>query len=336
MPTPIRVAINGFGRTGRAAFRVALKNKRVQIAAINDLTDTKTLASLLKRDTVHGEYSENVGFDKNHVIVNGKKYPVSAEKDPVKLPWKKKKIDVVIESTGRFVRDGLAYAHIDAGAKKCIVSAPDKGKSDIKTFLFGVNDKEYAGEPVISMGSCTTNCVAPVAQIMEKSFGVQKALISTVHSYTANQNLADGPSSDLRKARAAAQNIIPTTTGAAIATTRVLPSLKNKFDGMAFRVPTISGSITDFTFLIKKKTTDKKINNAFKRAAENPQYKKILATTEEPLVSSDIVGKSYSALIDLSLTKVVCGNLVKVLAWYDNEWGYSSRLVDIVIVIGGK
>jgi len=330
---PIKIAINGFGRIGRASFKIAIQNKNLQVVAINDLTDPKILAGLLKRDTVYGEFPGKVEVSRAGLMVNGKKYPVLSEKDPAKLPWKKNRVDVVLECTGFFTKDGAAYAHIDAGAKKVVISAPDKGESDIKTFLMGVNEKDYAEEPVVSMGSCTTNCVAVVAKVIEKNFGIQKALMTTTHAYTSTQNLVDGPNKDLRRARAAAHNIVPTTTGAAIATCKVIPSLKNRFDGLALRVPTISGSISDFTFLVKKKTTDKKVNNAFVRASKNPQLKKVLGFTKEPLVSSDIIGTTESAIVDSCFTKVVGGNLVKVLAWYDNEWAYSCRLVELAHVV---
>ncbi|MFA4936680.1 MAG: type I glyceraldehyde-3-phosphate dehydrogenase [Patescibacteria group bacterium] len=330
---PIRIAINGFGRIGRAAFKVALTKKKYEVVAINDLMESATLAHLLKYDTIYGNYGQEVKFDRKHLIVNGKKYLVIAEKEPNKLPWKKLKVDVVLECTGRFTTQNDAKAHLKAGARKVILSAP--AKDDITpTYILGVNVQGKIKQDIISNASCTTNCIAPVAQIITSAFGVKKAMMTTVHSVTAEQNLVDGPPpglhKDLRRARAASQNIVPTTTGAAKATFKVVPELKGVFDGMAVRVPTICGSIADFTFVLKKKTSAQQVNNIFKRAANNPRFKGILQVTTEPLVSSDIIGSPYSSIVDLSLTQVVDGDLVKVVAWYDNEWGYANRLVEMV------
>lgn len=329
----IKIAINGFGRIGRTAFKVALDqhSSEVEVVAINDLTDTKTLAHLLKYDTSYGIYSKNVNFDEQNLIVDGKKYRVYAEKDPVGLPWKSLDIDVVVESTGKFTSAAKSQVHLTAGAKKVVISAPSEGT---KTLLLGVNAQGYRGETIVNNASCTTNCVAPVAAVMDGKFGVLKAMLTTVHAYTADQNLQDGPHHDLRRARGAAQNIVPTSTGAAIATTEALPNLKGLFSGVAIRVPVTVGSISDFTFLLKRKVTLEEVNTAFKEASQNPIYQGILAFTEEPIVSSDIIGRSESSIVDLSLTQVVDGDMVKVFAWYDNEWGYSHRLIEQVINVG--
>lgn len=344
----IRTAVNGFGRIGRTAFKIALDkySSDIEIVAINDLTDAKTLAHLLKYDTNYGTWNHEVSSDDTHIIVDGKPYQVLAEKEPKKLPWKDLNIEVVIESTGRFTDSEGANKHIQAGAKKVIISGPVKlqetpGVSnltpevkDIKTYILGVNGARYGGEAVISNSSCTTNCIAPVAAVMNLKFGVLKAMMTTIHSYTADQNLQDGPHKDLRRARAAAQSIIPTTTGAAISTTEVIPELKGLFDGQSIRVPTPVGSISDFTFLLKRKVTAEEVKTAFKEVSQNPMFSKILAVTEDPIVSSDIVGRSESAIVDLSMTQVVDGDMVKVFAWYDNEFGYSNRLVEQVVNVG--
>ena len=336
----LKIAINGFGRIGRAAFKVALEEhpQEVDIVAINDLTTPAVLAHLLQYDSAYGRWPKNISSDDKGILVDGKSYPVLAEKDPSALPWKDLQIDVVIESTGRFVDEAGMSKHIGAGAKKVVLSAPAKG-GGVGTFLVGVNQEKYKGQNMINNASCTTNCIAPVAAIMHEQFGVLKALMTTVHGVTAEQNLVDGPppggkANDLRRARAAYVNIIPTTTGAAISTTEAIPELKGLFDGRALRVPVIIGSISDFTFLISKKATVEEINEAFKKASQTPRWNKIVAVSDEPLVSSDIVGRSESAIVDLSLTQVVDGDLVKVFAWYDNEWGYANRLVEQVINVG--
>jgi len=327
----VTIAINGFGRIGRAAFKIIQAKKGLEIVAINDLMPPKALAYLLKYDSVYGIYQESVGHDEKNIIFKKKKIPVLAEKDPRNLPWKEMKVDVVLECTGRFVRDGAARAHIEAGAKRVIISAPAKGEGNVETFLLGVNEDRYSDQKVISNASCTTNCVAPVARVLQENFGIVKGMVTTVHAYTAGQNLVDGPNKDPRRARAAAINIVPTTTGAAIATTKVIPELESGFDGMAIRVPVATGSISDFTVLLQKKTTVEEINFAFLEYSK--KHKEILEVTTEPLVSSDIIGNSHSAIVDLSLTKVVGGDLVKVMAWYDNEWGYANRLVEQVKVV---
>jgi len=325
-----KIAINGFGRIGRAAFKIALEQPGVEVVAINDLTDAAILAHLLRYDTAYGHYRKTVAVKEGKLVVDGKEFPVYAEPDPKKLPWGKLGVDVVLECTGRFTDKAGALQHIEAGAKKVILSAPAKGDDDsVPTFLIGVNEDAYNGETVISNASCTTNSLAPVAKIIHEKFGIAKALMTTIHSYTADQNLQDGPHKDLRRARAAAQNIVPTTTGAAIAVTQVIPELAGLFDGHSMRVPTLVVSLTDFTFVLKKKTTVEEINTVLKEAAKETRYQKVLAVTEEPLVSSDFIGNPYSSIVDLSLTKVIDGDLVKVVAWYDNEWGYSNRLVEM-------
>ncbi len=338
MQNKVKMAINGFGRIGRQAFKIALEKSEIEIVAINDLSGAEVLSKLLKYDSNYGKFPHEISFDDTHIIVDGKSYLVSSEKDPSLLPWKKLEVDVVIECTGRFTDSEKAGAHLAAGAKKVIISAPAKDEGMTKTFVLGVNGEDYSGESIISNASCTTNCIAPVAHVLETQFGIEKAMMTTIHSYTAEQNLVDGPppgghSNDLRRARAAAINIVPTTTGAAISATETIPSLKGMFDGMAIRVPTPVGSLTDFTMLLKKDVTVEDINNAFIKASTNPLYKDRLVVTDEQIVSSDIVGNPASAIVDLSLTKVVGGNLVKVIAWYDNEFGYSNRLVEQVILI---
>ncbi len=332
----LKVAINGFGRIGRSAFKVALDSHKneVDVVAINDLTDAKTLSHLLKYDTAYGIYDKEVTSFGNNVIVDGKKFPIHAEKDPANLPWRELGVDVVIESTGRFTNKEGSTRHVKAGAKRVVISAPAKG-GGVGTYLIGVNAEEDKGqEQIINNASCTTNCIAPVAAVINAKFGVAKAMMTTIHSYTADQNIQDGPHKDLRRARAAAENIVPTTTGAAVATTEVIPELKGLFDGIAVRVPTLVGSVSDITLLLKKKVTVDEVNNAFKEAMKQPIYKGVLVATEEPLVSSDIVGRTESSIVDLSLTQVVDGDLVKVFAWYDNELGYSHRLVEQVIRAG--
>ncbi len=334
----IRVAINGFGRIGRNAFKIGLGYDQIEVVAINDLTSPEVLATLLKYDTNYGKYDREVGFDENHLIVAGQPIPVLAEKDPSLLPWRKMKVDVVIECTGRFTKDGAARAHLQAGAKRVVISAPAKG-GDVKTYLLGVNSDAYAGEDVVSNASCTTNCISPVINVLHTAFGVSKAFMNTVHSYTAEQNLVDGPppgghADDLRRARAAAQNIVPTTTGAAISTTEAISELKGAFDGIALRVPTAVGSIANIVALLKKPVTVEAVNQAFVEAAGHPFYKNILVVNREPIVSADIVGSTASAIVDLPFTRVVGGDLVSVLAWYDNEWGYSNRLIEEVVLVG--
>ncbi len=329
-----RVAINGFGRIGRHTFKAVWNREKVEIVAINDLTDNKTLAHLLKYDTAYPEFSGKVDYDDKNLIIGKKKIKTYAEKDPAELPWKELKVDIVVESTGVFRKIEDAAKHLNAGAKRVIISAPGKG-SGIKTYIRGVNCKSYSKEEVIDNASCTTNCSSTVMRVMENKFGVKRAFLTTVHSYTADQNLQDGPHKDLRRARAAAQNIVPTSTGAATATAKVVPALKNKFDGLAIRVPTITVSLTDFVILTKKKATVESVNKAFKQASKS-YLKDILAVSEEPLVSSDYVGNPHSAIVDLSITSVIGGDLVKVVAWYDNEWAYALRLAEMLEIVGKK
>jgi glyceraldehyde 3-phosphate dehydrogenase len=326
----IRVAINGFGRIGRAAFKIMLDSKKYEVVAINDLAPVDSLAYLLKYDTVYGIYPKKISHGKDNISVNGKKYQITSKPDPKKLPWKKLKIDVVLECTGFFVKDGAAGAHIQAGAKKVIISAPAKGGGGVDTFLLGVNETKYGKQKIISNASCTTNCVAPAAQVLVSKFGVAKAMLTTIHSYTGAQKLVDAPHKDPRRGRSAAENIIPTSTGAAIATAKVIPELEGLFDGLAIRVPTPVVSLSDLTFLLKKDVTVKQVNNALIAASKSKRYKGVLGVTDEPVVSSDFIGDPRSSIVDLSLTKVVGGNLVKIITWYDNEWGYSARLVEMI------
>lgn len=336
----LRVAINGFGRIGRNAFKVATEKhiETIEIVGINDLTSPAVLAHLLKYDSAYGVWPLEVLSDETNIIVNAKKYKVYEEKEPAKLPWKELNVDVVIESTGRFAHAEGMSQHLSAGAKKVVLSAPAKG-GGVETLVLGVNAHNYKGEQLVNNASCTTNCIAPVVAILEEAFGVAKALMTTVHGVTAEQNLVDGPppggkSNDLRRARAAYVNIIPTSTGAAVATTEAIPALKGLFDGRALRVPVITGSITDITFVLKKKTTVEEVNQAIKKACEDPKLKGIVAWSEGALVSTDIIGRSESAIVDLPLTQVAGGDLVKVFAWYDNEYGYANRLVEQVINVG--
>lgn len=328
-----KIAINGFGRIGRNAFKVAFDRSDLEIVAINDLTDVATLAHLLKYDSNYGTYKHEVTHDEGNIIVDGKTVKVCAEKDPVMLPWGDMGVDVVIESTGRFVTTVDANAHIKAGARKVVISAP--AKDDTKTLVIGANEDEIseAGD-VISNASCTTNSVAAVIDIIEQEFGIEKAMLTTVHSYTASQDLQDGPGKDLREARAAAENIVPTTTGAAKAVALTVPSMQGKFDGLSVRVPTSVVSLSDVTMVLKRDTTKEEINEVFVKASKEPYYQGIVAVSDVPLVSKDYVGNSNSGTVDLALTNVVAGNLAKVVVWYDNEWGYSNRLVELVADVG--
>jgi len=325
-----KIAINGFGRIGRAAFKIALDKPNLEVAAINDLSDSKILTHLLKYDTVYGQFKKQIESNETQIIVDNKKYQVFSEKDPSKLPWKDLEIDVVIESTGFFRNKEQAGAHISAGAKKVALSAPPKDET-IKTYVLGVNDEDLSTtkEKIVSCASCTTNCIAPIIKVINDRLCISKALMSTIHSYTADQNLVDGSHKDLRRARAAAINIVPTSTGAAISTCEVVPALRGLFDGIALRVPTPIVSLSDITCLVKRKTTAEEVNKILKQAAET-NLKNILAVSEQELVSSDFIGNPHSAIADLLLTQVVAGDLVKIIAWYDNEWGYANRLVELV------
>jgi len=358
----VKVGINGFGRIGRIAFRIwALKHtNEMEIGAINTSGSMNVdgWTHLVNFDTMYRRFELKVQSEKvkeakdvsdddpliGYLLIGEKniKIPVLAQRDPAKIPWGKYGVDVVVESTGAFTKEEDAKKHALGGAKRVVLSAPSKG-GNVGTFVLGVNDPSTSSGQgqkeavVISNASCTTNCVAPVAAVIHSAFGIEKALLTTVHSYTDDQNLQDNSHKDMRRARAAAENIIPASTGAAVATTETIPELKGLFDGMALRVPTATGSISDFTFLLKQNVTVEEVNNALKKAAEeNALYKGILAVTNEPLVSSDIIGRSESAIVDLALTQVVAGNLVKVFAWYDNEWGYANRLVEQVIRVGQR
>jgi len=339
----IKVAINGYGRIGRVAHRVILEKfyEEIEVVAINagSSTDIKGWMYLLKYDTVYGPILNlPISFDENkelngqigNLIVEGNKVPVFSQKDPSLLPWKDLNIDVVIESTGHFETTEKLKAHIAAGAKKVVLSAP--AKDDTPTYVLGVNAKDYKGEEIISNASCTTNCIAPVAKVIVENFGVEKAMMTTIHSYTSDQKLEDGGHKDYRRARAAAANIIPTSTGATTAAAKTVPELTGIFDGLAIRVPVPVGSLADFTFVLKKETTKEEVNEVLKQEAQKEEYKGIMAVSEDPLVSSDIIASSYSTIVDLSLTQVI-GNLVKIIAWYDNEYGYANRLIEETIMV---
>ncbi|KKR18165.1 MAG: Glyceraldehyde-3-phosphate dehydrogenase [candidate division CPR2 bacterium GW2011_GWC1_41_48] len=328
----MKVAINGFGRIGRQVFKAFTENyPKVEIVAVNDLTDTKTLAHLLKYDSTYGIFDADIKPTEKGISVHGKEVKVFAEKDPAKLPWKKLKVDVVIESTGFFTDGEKAKSHLAAGAKKVIISAP--GTNVDKTIVMGVNHDEYdeASHNIVSNGSCTTNCLAPIAKVLLDEFGINKGIMTTVHSYTNDQKILDLPHEDLRRARAAALNMIPTKTGAAKAISEVIPELEGKMDGLAVRVPTPTVSIVDLTIEAGRAVKAEWINSAMKFASEQGKLKGYLQYTEEPLVSMDLKGNKYSAIFDASLTKVVGENMVKVFAWYDNEWGYSNRVTDLAV-----
>jgi glyceraldehyde 3-phosphate dehydrogenase len=328
----VKIAINGFGRIGRCIFRAACDNEDIDFVAINDLTDAKTLAHLLKYDSVHGRFEKDVRAGENSLIVDGKEIKILSERDPANLPWGDLGVEVVVESTGRFRdRDG-AGKHIKAGAKKVIISAP--AKEPDWTVVLGVNEKDYDSEKhnIISNASCTTNCLAPVAKVILDKFGIKKGFMTTVHSYTSDQSLLDLPHKDLRRARAAAVSIIPTSTGAASATSLVIPELKGKLDGLAMRVPTANVSIVDLVVETEKDVTADEVNNALKEAAKG-ELKGILECTDEPVVSIDFNGNSHSSIVDLDSTNVIGGNMVKILSWYDNEMGYSNRMVDLILYV---
>jgi glyceraldehyde 3-phosphate dehydrogenase len=332
----LRVAINGFGRIGRTAFKCGWGRPGIEFVVINDLTAPNILAHLLKYDSVFRTWPHQVSSDEKNLIVDGIKIPVIAEKNPLNLPWKEYQVEVVVECTGRFTNLELAKQHLEAGAKRVVISAPAK---EVPTYLMGVNHFHLKPEDlVINNASCTTNSIAPVAVIIDEAFGILKAMMTTIHSVTAEQNLVDGlpPAMhpDLRRARSALINIVPTSTGAAKAVGEAYPVLKSLFDGIAVRVPSLDVSLSDFTFLLKRKTTVEEINQVFKEAVDSPRWKGIVGVTEDPLVSSDFIGSSYSTIVDLGMTRVVDGDLVKIMAWYDNEWGYSMRLMDMVEEIG--
>jgi len=332
----IRVGINGFGRIGRNYLRAILESGAdIQVVAVNDLTDNKTLAHLLKYDSVLGPLKAEVSYDEESITIDGQRIRALADRDPANLPWGELGADIVIESTGFFTDAEKAKAHIAGGAKKVIISAPAKNEDG--TFVVGVNHTDYdpATQHIISNASCTTNCLAPLAKVLDEAFGIERGLMTTIHAYTGDQNLQDGPHRDLRRARAAAINIVPTSTGAAKAVALVLPQLKGKLDGYALRVPTPTGSATDLTFTAGREVTVEEVNAAVKAAAETPELKGILAYTEDPIVSTDIITHPASSIFDAGLTKVI-GDQVKVVSWYDNEWGYSSRLVDLTVYVGER
>jgi glyceraldehyde 3-phosphate dehydrogenase len=332
-----KIAINGFGRIGRSALKAGWHKEGFEVVAINDLTDAVTLAYLLKHDTNYGLWDVPVSAEGNALIIGGKKIALFAEKDPAALPWKKLGIDIVIESTGLFTTQEKAEGHIKAGAKGVVLSAPAKG-GDVPTYVRGVNCSGIKDDrhKVINNASCTTNCVAPVTAVMEEAFGIEKAIMTTVHGYTASQALVDSPKKDLREGRAAAENIIPTSTGAAIAVTETIPQLKEKFDGLSVRVPIPTVSLSDMTFVLKRDVTIDEVNDALVKASQTPRFSGILGVSFEPLVSSDYIGDERSAIVDAELTNVVGGNLVKVVAWYDNEWGYSHRLAEVVLMAAAR
>jgi glyceraldehyde 3-phosphate dehydrogenase len=325
----VRLAINGFGRIGRCTFRGALENG-IDVVAINDLTDAKTLAHLLKYDSVHGKFPGTVKAKEKSIIINGKEIPILAEKDPAVLPWKDMKVDVVLESTGVFRSKEDAEKHIKAGAKKVVISAPPKGDTPVKQIVLGINEKTLnSKDTVVSMASCTTNCLAPLVKVLDDNFGLVRGFMTTVHAYTNDQNILDLPNKDLRRARTASLNIIPTSSGATKAIGEVIPKLKGKLDGLAMRVPVADGSIVDFVAELKKSATVDEINAAFRKAASG-SLKGILEYSDEELVSVDIIDNPSSSIFDSKSTQVLEGRLVKVLSWYDNEWGYSSRMAEFI------
>ncbi len=327
----IRVAINGFGRIGRMVFRAGFGDEEIEFVAINDLTDSKNLAYLLKYDSVHGMFNHDINYKEDALIIDGKEIKVLSERDPEKLPWKELDIDVVIESTGVFRTKDLIEKHLIAGAKKVILSAPPKSEG-IKTIVIGVNDDTITSDDnIISNASCTTNSLAPIVKILHDNIGIEKGFMTTVHSYTADQRLVDAPHKDFRRGRSAAVNIVPTTTGAAIAVTKVIPELEGKLDGLAFRVPSPDGSVTDFVAVLKRETSKDELKELFERYA-NGSMKGILQISYEPIVSSDIINNPHSSIIDF-ISTMVNGNLVKIVAWYDNEFGYSCRMIDLVKLV---
>ena len=329
----VRVAINGFGRIGRMVFRAGHKDPDVEFVAINDLTDTKMLAHLLRYDSVHGTFEGEVSHTDDAIVVNGQHIKVYAEKDPAKLPWGEMGVDVVVESTGIFRTKEKASLHLQAGAKKVLISAPAKG-GEVKTIVKGVNDHDLSAEDdVVSCASCTTNCLAPIVKVLDDNYGVEEGFMTTVHAYTADQRLVDAPHSDYRRARSAAVSIVPTSTGAAKAVAEVIPHLKGKLDGMAMRVPVPDGSITDFVCKLKKPATAEEINELMRNVAAN-ELKGVLQYMEDPIVGVDIVGNRHSSIFDSALTKTMGSGLVKVVSWYDNEFGYSNRMLDLIKMMG--
>ena len=328
----IKVGINGFGRIGRNVFRVITEREDVDVVAINDLADARTLSLLLKYDSVHGKFDGNIEVKEDAMVVKGKEIKLTKEKDPARLPWKELGVDIAIESTGIFTKKADCAKHLEAGAKKVILSAPSKDQLDA-TIVMGINENDLKPEhKIVSNASCTTNCLAPLVKVINDNFQIEKGLMTTIHAYTNDQNVADVMHKDLRRARAAAINIIPTTTGAAKAIGEVIPELKGKLDGMAMRVPVANGSVTDLVVTVEKKTSAEEVNSALKAAADN-ELKGILEYCEDPIVSSDIIDNAHSCILDAMSTCVIDGNLIKVIGWYDNEWGYSNRMVDLVELI---
>ena len=332
-----RIGINGFGRIGRAALRIIEDEYKgeLEVVKINDLTDNETLAHLMKYDTAYGQFNHDIEHDENSISIDGRRIEVSAEKDPANLAWGDVDVDIVLECTGVFRKGPQAKAHIDAGAKKVIISAP--GKEVDGTYVWGVNHTDYTGsEEVISAASCTTNSLVPVAKVLDEAFGIERGLMTTIHAYTGDQRLQDAPHKDLRRARAAAQNIVPTTTGAAKAVGLVLPNLDGKLDGFAMRVPTITGSATDLTVTLNKETTVEELNAAVKKAAEDAEFGRALKYTEDPIVSSDIIGNPHGAIFDAGMTRVIDGNLAKIISWYDNEWSYTAQYIRLTKFVADK
>jgi glyceraldehyde 3-phosphate dehydrogenase len=320
-----KIAINGFGRIGRAVFKIALDNPELEVVAINDLVPPDNLAYLLKYDTVYGKYNKNVDSTKDSLVIDGKSYQILSEKDPTQLPWGDLGVDLVLECTGIFTKKPDLEKHIQAGAKRVILSAPAKSEG-ITTIVHGVNQPD-ASDQIVSCASCTTNCITPVVEVMGRRIGIKKAMMTTIHAYTSTQAIVDGPSKKFRRGRTAAANLVPTTTGAAVATTQVLPQYQNKFDGVAVRAPIPVGSISDIIFVTDKSTSVDEINSIFKEEAGSERYQGVLAVSEDPIVSSDIVQDPHASIVDLTMTQVVDGDLVKVMSWYDNEWGYASQMI---------
>lgn len=320
-----RVAINGLGRIGRATLKVVLGTSELELVAVNDIASPDNIAYLIKYDTVYGRFGDEVSAKGGKLQIDGKSYDFLSERDPAKLPWKKLGVDIVFESTGFFTDKEGAGKHVEAGAKFVIISAPTKSE-DLPTIVHGVSDADENAQ-IISCASCTTNSIAPVVEVIGRHLGIQKALLTTIHGYTASQSIVDGPHKNFRRGRAGAVNLVPTTTGAAIATTKVLPQYKGKFDGVSVRVPVPVGSISDLVFLTEKETSEEEVNEILRKEAETERYRGVMRVTDEPIVSSDIIGDTHAAIIDLEMTKVVDGNLLKIFSWYDNEWGYTSQMV---------
>ena len=330
----VKIAINGFGRIGRSAFKIIRARKDAKVVAINDTSDAETLAYLLKYDSSYGIYEKDVVAEGNNIIVDGESVPVYGEREPANLPWRDLGVDVVIEATGAFTNPADARAHLRAGAGRVVISAPAKG-TGAKTIVLGVNEEEITPEDdIVSNASCTTNCIAPIMKVLEDNFGVKKAMMTTIHSYTQSQRLLDGPAKDLREGRTAGANIIPTTTGASSTTAITIPSLKNKFTGLSIRVPTPVVSLADITAVVKERTSREELVALFRSIAGEPYYEGIIGVSEGELVSSDFIGDPRSCIVDLPLIDVVGGDLIKIVAWYDNEWGYSNRLVELAVDYG--